>query len=137
VNIGDIAADLVKNDRRIASRMRVESLNIFKTVVLRVIIEDICSRDYFLLHDNAFDSKPGSVCQSLTPKNITTLYHPPHSPDLSPSDYFLFLKLKLKLKGLHFADVAEIQEVVIDELKKVQKKNFRLRFRKCTTSQEP
>ena len=30
----------------------------------------------------------------------------------------------MKLKGLHFADVAEIQEAVTDELKKVQKKKF-------------
>jgi hypothetical protein len=32
--------------------------------------------------------------------------------------------LKTKLKGLHFADVAEIQEVVTDVLKKVQKDEF-------------
>jgi hypothetical protein len=30
----------------------------------------------------------------------------------------------MKLKGLHFADVAEIQEAVIDELKKVQKQEL-------------
>jgi hypothetical protein len=51
------------------------------------------------------------------PKNVTTLYHPPDPPDLSPPDYFLFPKLKMKLKGLNFADVAEIQEAVTDELK--------------------
>jgi hypothetical protein len=60
----------------------------------------------------------------LTQKNVTTLYHQPFSPDLSPPDYFLFPKLKIKLKGLHFADVAEIQEAVTDELKKVQKGEF-------------
>jgi hypothetical protein len=54
-------------------------------------------------------------CQFLTPKNVTTIYHAPYSPDLSPPDYFLFPKLKIKLKGLHFADVAEIQEAVTDE----------------------
>jgi hypothetical protein len=43
----------------------------------------------------------------------------------------------MKLKGLHFADVAEIQEAVTDELKKFQKRNFRQLFRKCTTSQKP
>jgi transposase len=58
------------------------------------------------------------------PKNVTTLYHPPYSPDLSPPDYFLFPKLKRKLKGLHLADVAEIQEAVTDELKKVQRRIF-------------
>jgi len=66
----------------------------------------------------------------LIPKNITTLYHPPYSPDLSPPDYFLFPKLKMKLKGLHFVDVAEIQEAVTDELKEVQKEEFSAAFQK-------
>ena len=34
-------ADLVKNDRRIASRMIAESLNIPKTVVLRILKKDL------------------------------------------------------------------------------------------------
>jgi hypothetical protein len=46
------------------------------------------------------------------PKNVTTVHHTPYSPDLSPPDYFLFPKLKMKLKGLHFADAAEIQEAM-------------------------
>jgi hypothetical protein len=33
-------------------------------------------------------------------------------------------KLKMKLKRLHFADVAGIQEAVTDELKKVQEEEF-------------
>jgi hypothetical protein len=53
-----------------------------------------------------------------------TLIHPPYTPHLSPPDYFLFSKLKMKLKALHFVDVAEIQEGVTDELKKVQKEEF-------------
>jgi hypothetical protein len=38
--------------------------------------------------------------------------------------------LKIKLKGLHFADAAEIQEAVNDELKKVQKEEFSAPFQK-------
>jgi len=38
--------------------------------------------------------------------------------------------LKIKLKGLHFADVAEIQEAVTHELKKVQKEEFSAAFQK-------
>jgi len=63
-------------------------------------------------------------------KIVTTLYHPPHSTDLSPPDYFLLPKLKMKTKSLHFADVAEIQEAVTDELKKVQKEEFLAAFQK-------
>ena len=36
----------------------------------------------------------------------------------------------MKLKGLHFADVAEIQGTVTDELKKVQKGGFSAAFQK-------
>jgi hypothetical protein len=53
VNVDAVATDLVKNDRLIASRMIAESLNIHKTVVLRIPKEDFCSRDFFSLHDNA------------------------------------------------------------------------------------
>jgi hypothetical protein len=43
VNIAAVA-DLVKSDRRIASRMIAESLNIPKTVVLRILKEDLGKR---------------------------------------------------------------------------------------------
>jgi hypothetical protein len=74
VNIAAIAADLVENDRRIAARKKSESLNIPKTVVLRIRREDFCCRYFFLLHNNAPAHKTASVCQFLTPQNFTTLY---------------------------------------------------------------
>jgi len=36
----------------------------------------------------------------------------------------------MKLKGLHFADVAEIQETMTDQLKKVQKEEISAAFQK-------
>jgi hypothetical protein len=36
----------------------------------------------------------------------------------------------MKLKGLHFSDVAEIQEAVTDELKKIPKEEFSAGFQK-------
>jgi len=82
------------------------------------------------LHDNAPAHKAASVRQFFTQKNVTTLYHPPYAPDLSHPYFFLFPKLKMKLKGLHFADVAEIQEAITDELKKAQKQEFSAAFQK-------
>jgi histone-lysine N-methyltransferase SETMAR len=90
-------------------------LEIPKAVFLRILKEDFYSRGFFLLHDNAPAHKAATVCQFLTQKNVTTLYHPPYSPNLSPPDYFLFRKLKMNLKGINFADVGEIQEAVTDE----------------------
>jgi hypothetical protein len=125
------AGDLVKNDHRIASTVIAGSLNIPKTVVLRILKEDFCSRDDFSC---CKIMRPSTKLQLFAnfwpPKNVTSLYLPPYSPDLSPPNYFLFPKLTTKLKGLHFADVAEIQEAVTDELKKVQNEKFSAAFQK-------
>jgi hypothetical protein len=45
--------------------------------IQRVRPAAFCNRDFFLLHDNAPAHTAASVCQFLTPKNVTTLY-PPH-----------------------------------------------------------
>jgi hypothetical protein len=45
--------------------------------------------------------------------------------------------LKIELKGLHFADVAKIQDAVTNELKKEKKEEFLQLFRNCTTVKEP
>jgi transposase len=90
-----------------------------------------------LLQDNAPAHKAANVCQFLTPRNVTIIYHAPYSPDLFPPHHFLVPELKMKLKGLLSADVAEIKETVTDELKKVQKVEFRQLFRNCTTAQKP
>jgi hypothetical protein len=37
----------------------------------------------------------------------------------------------MKIKGLHFADVAEVQVALIDELKKAQNEEFSAGFKKC------
>jgi histone-lysine N-methyltransferase SETMAR len=101
--------------------MIAASLTIPKSVVLRILKKDFGRRRFFSC---CTIMRPPTMLQVFTifdTKNVTALYHPPYSPDVSPPDYFLFPKLKMKLKGLHFADVAEIQEAVTDELKKLQK----------------
>jgi hypothetical protein len=40
----------------------------------------------------------------------------------------------MKLKGRHFANVAEIQEAATDELKKIQKEEFSAAFQKMYDS---
>jgi hypothetical protein len=50
---------------------------------------------------------------------------------------FSLPQVKMKWKGLHFADLAEIQAAVTDELKKVQKEEFSELFRNSMTAQKP
>jgi hypothetical protein len=47
--------------------------------------------------------------QFLAEKGISAIDHPPYSPDLSPADFLLFLKLKCVLKGKHFLDAEDIK----------------------------
>ncbi len=42
--------------------------------------------------------------------------HPPYSPDLAPCDFFLFPKLKAKLRGTRFPNLDELQTAVLKHL---------------------
>ena len=49
-----------------------------------------------------------SVREFLATKQITVLEHPAYSPDVAPSDFFLFPKIRKILKGRHFDDIDDI-----------------------------
>ena len=72
--------------------------------------------DWVLQNDNAPAHTALSIREFLTKKNIPVLPHSPYSPDLAPCDFFLFPKLKSKLKGHHFGTMENIQKIVTDEL---------------------
>ena len=62
--------------------------------------------NWVLHHDNAPAHIALAIREFLAKKNI-----PVHSPDLAPCDFYLFPKLKLKLKGHHFGTMENIQEL--------------------------
>jgi len=64
------------------------------------------------------------VRKFLVNRIIAVLHQPPYLPDLAPSDYFLFPKLKVSLKGRHFRTVEEIQCAVTRELNNISKTAF-------------
>jgi len=66
------------------------------------------NNNWFLHHDNAPAHISLVVQQFLTSKNITVI-PPPYLPDLTPCDFFLFPKTKLRLKGCCFYTTEEIQ----------------------------
>jgi hypothetical protein len=127
---GVVHKEFVPEGKRVNAEFYKRVMHRLLKRIHRIRPAALCCQDFFLLHDIAPAHKAASVCQFLIPKNVTTLYHHPHSPALSPPDYFLFPKLKMKFKGLHIADVAEIQEAVTGELKKVQKEEFPAAFQK-------
>jgi hypothetical protein len=69
---------------------------------------------------------------------MAVIPHLPYSPDLAPCDFFLFPKMKLKLKGRRFDTTEEIQaesQRVLGTLtgKDVQEafQNWRRRWDRC------
>jgi len=66
-------------------------------------------------------SKNKSKEEFLATKQITVLEHPAYSPDLAPSDFFLFPKIKEILKGRHFDDISSN---TMAALKAIQQNHF-------------
>ena len=100
------------------------------------------NENWFLYHDNAPVHTALSIQQFLAKKQVTTLRHPPYSPDLAPCDFFLFQKFKSTLKETHFDDLENIKTNVTRPLKSVQKEEFsscmvawRKRMERCIETQ--
>jgi len=82
------------------------------------------SVDWFLHHDNAPVHTALSVQQFLANNNMTVTNHPPYSPDLAPCDIFLFLRMKRRMNGKHFADVCEVKKKTLKVLKNISNEEF-------------
>jgi hypothetical protein len=69
-------------------------------------------------------TKALSLREFLAIKQITVLEHPPYSPNLVPSDNFMFLKIKEILKGGHFDDTDDIRINTTAALKAIPQNQF-------------
>ena len=110
-------------DPNFTTRMLAEELNTSKNTIWRILTEDlgkrkVCAR--FVPHQlNAPPHKTKQVNELLMKKRISLINHPPYSPDLSPCDYFLFPRLKTKMKRAFYDDIPAIQTAVTEVLKKI------------------
>lgn len=68
------------------------------------------TKGILLLHDNAPAHKSNIVAAKLNTLGFQLVHHPPYSPDLAPSDYFLFPNLKKHLKGQRFEDISDVTQ---------------------------
>ena len=66
------------------------------------------AKGVLFLHDNAPAHRALATQTKLAYLGFQCLDHLPYSPDLAPSDYYLFLGLKKQLKGRHFSSDAEV-----------------------------
>ena len=66
----------------------------------------------YLLQDNAPAHTSKVAMAAANECGYKILPHPPYSPDLAPSDYFLFPKLKESLRGERFDSDNDVMEAV-------------------------
>ncbi len=71
---------------------------------------------FWIHHDGAPAHQADNVVNFLENTGSHLLPHPPYSPDLAPSDSFLFARLKKNLWGHIFQDIAELQRRVDQEI---------------------
>ena len=98
--------------------------------------------NWILHHDNAPCHMAISVIEFLPKNGIPVVPQRPHSPDLSPCEFFLFRKLKFHLKGRHFETVEYIKKAVTNQLKTIPVSDYQRfyeeweqRLRRCVASQ--
>jgi hypothetical protein len=83
-----------------------------------------------LHHDHALSHTSVFTQQFLEKHKSAVIPHPPYSFDLAPCDFFLFLKIKLKLKGHRFDTIEEIQSESQRVLDTLTVKDFQEVFQK-------
>ena len=68
------------------------------------------NQSWILHQDNASAHTSMFVHEFLAKNKIITMLHPPYTPVLATTDFFLFPKLKSPMKGNRFAKIEEIKE---------------------------
>lgn len=78
------------------------------------MIWDQTDKKLLWLHlDNCRVHNSKSATESLRMLGFKRAPHPPYSPDLAPSDFYLFGYIKEKLKGCFFDTIEELKAKII------------------------
>ncbi|GBP88766.1 Histone-lysine N-methyltransferase SETMAR [Eumeta japonica] len=77
------------------------------------------SRGVLFLQDNASVHTARVSRQALKDTGFSEIDHPPYSPDLAPSDYFLFSNLKKELRGRRFVNDNQMKMAWLDYFRKL------------------
>ena len=92
--------------------------------------------------DNAPVNNSILVTDYLSKMGVKTVPHPPNGPDLAPCDFWLFSKLKEKLRGCRYETIEEMKEAVTKVIDTLTQEDFHgacpnlLEWYKCTAAGE-
>ena len=106
---GVILIDFLTNGKTMNSEHYSHLISSLKKELTRKRRAKLRNGHMFLLHDNAPPHRAGVTQAAIEESGLESLPHPAYSPDLAPSDFFLFPKRELK--GRRFDNENEICRV--------------------------
>lgn len=145
------SADFLRSGRPCSSRTAANTERVNNLILgdLRLTIEEICAKTG-LTHGSVVriikddlkmtkvsarwvprmldENKKHIVTEFLLENGIETLRHPPYSPDLAPSDFWLFDTLKNTLQGRQFSSKSSLGLAVYQSLKHISKDSYKTCF---------
>ena len=94
----------------------------------RWVPHELTDQNRKFLHDNARPHVTQTVTDCLNQAGITISRHPPYSPDLAPSDFWLFDLIKKNLDD--FTDVESQKKHITKLLRSIPKEEYKKTFDK-------
>lgn len=92
--------------------------------VLEKVREKRPRSNVVLHHDNASSHSAKVTEAYLKASNVELMTHPPYSPDLAPCDFFLFPKIKDKLRGIRFTSPESAVNAFKEAIEEVPKEDW-------------
>jgi histone-lysine N-methyltransferase SETMAR len=127
---GPLLVDFMPKKSTIKSQYYCELLAKLRDAILKKRRGKV-TKGILLLHDNAPPHKSKLSQDKLIELKFEQLAHPPYSPDLAPSDFHIFPKLKLAMKGQRFSSDDQVKGAVNSWLDSMPKSFWKEGIVKC------
>lgn len=106
---GPVHWELLKSGQTINSEFYCGQLDTLKSVLAKKRPALINRKGVILLHDNAKPHTSKMTQLKIKELEFEVLQHPPYSPDIAPSDYYLFRSLEHFLRGKSYKSLEDMK----------------------------
>jgi len=107
---GVILMDVLSANQTITAEYYSHLLERLKSLYRIKRCRNMAVNETYLQHDNARPHTAAVTVAKMQSLNLIRIPHPPYSPDLAPSDFYLFRPMKCSMKGKSFSSAEEVQQ---------------------------
>ncbi len=116
---GVVHREFVPDGKGVNAQVYLQTMRQLREKIRRHRLPFWCRQNFWLHHDGAPAHHSALVTNFLQATGTNLLPHPPYSPDLAPSDFFLFARMKRNMRGEVFASVEDLIKRVDFEIGQV------------------